>query len=124
VGQSEAMTGARGQIIWIVALILSTTAIIYLERLEIGAPERSAPVAADLVTAAAKALAAAEERHQNFPEDAESATALVLALSVAVQAGAIEDVEGRARVAALRTPVRAAPGWDSVGVLADLTFGP
>ena len=38
---NEALRGARGQIVWILALAISTTAIIYLERLDIGAPTSS-----------------------------------------------------------------------------------
>lgn len=120
-GNSEALTGARGQIIWIAALVLSTTAVIYLERLDIGAP--SAPVSASLAVSATKALEAAEERHQAAPGDAEAASALVLALSVAVQAGALDAAEGQARAAVLRAASSSAPGWASVSVLADLTFG-
>jgi len=77
--QSDALNGARAQIIWIVALILSTTAIIYLERLDIGAPGRSGAVSADLMASATQALAAAEQRHEASPKDIEAATALVLA---------------------------------------------
>ena len=38
----EALEGARGQIVWIVALALSTAAIIHLEQLDVGAPVNAA----------------------------------------------------------------------------------
>ncbi len=122
-GQSEAMTGARGQITWIGALVLSTTAIIYLERLDIGTPGRSSVVSADMAATATSTLAAAEQDHQASPKDAGSATALLLALSVAVQAGAVDAADAKARVAALRAQSAGAPGSDAVRVLTDLTFG-
>ena len=123
-GQSEAMTSARGQIVWILALVLSTTAIIYLERLDIGTPRRSAMVSADLAASASDALTNAEQRHQAAPGDPQAAAGLALALFVAVQAGALELSEGRAREAALRGQAEGAPDWESLAVLAALTFGP
>ena len=120
-GQSEALTGARGQIIWIAALVLSTTTVIYLERLDIGSPP--APVPANLAVSAKNALEAAEGRHKAAPQDAEAASALVLALAVAVQAGALDAAEGKARAAVLLRAGSTAPEWASVSVLIDLTFG-
>ncbi|OJF93673.1 hypothetical protein AX760_21600 [Pararhizobium antarcticum] len=120
------MIAARGQIIWILALILSTSAIIYLERLDIGAPahEPETPVSDDLVVSANQALAAAERRFEASPGDAQSAAALVLALSVAVQAGVLDISDGRARAEAFRGQGSvAAPEWGAIEVLADLTFG-
>lgn len=119
--QNDALTGARGQIVWIAALVLSTTAVIYLERLDLGAP--AAPVSGILSGSAMEALATAEERHQATPKDPEAASSLVLALAVAVQAGALSAAEGQARAAVLREASSTAPGWASVSVLADLTFG-
>lgn len=128
--RSEALTGARGQIIWILALILSTSAIIYLEQLDVGAPER--PVASEamkstdsaLALSAAKALRAAESRYQEFPEDPDAAVALVLALAVAVQVGTLNPADGRARAKIPRIQAaRAAVEWPALGVLADITFG-
>jgi hypothetical protein len=127
--RSEALIGARGQIVWILALILSTSAIVYLERLEIGAPEKpvASPAMKDtddaLVLSASEALIAAEARLQAFPEDPGAAAALVLALAVAVQAGALDPTEGRTRAVAPRIQAsRAIAEWPAVGVLAEITF--
>lgn len=120
------MTAARGQIVWILALILSTTAIIYLERLDIGAPpaDRATPVSNDLIVSASDALAAAEHRFRALPGDAQAAATLVLALSVAAQAGALEISEGRTRAEALRGQVDVAtPNGQAINILANLTFG-
>lgn len=120
---SEAWTGARSQIIWILALVLSTTAIIYLEHLDLGAVGRSMPVSAELVEAAAESLANAERDYLASPE-AQSASDLILALSVAVQAGVLDVKDGRVRVETLRKQAAAgAPQWEAVSVLAGLTFG-
>lgn len=118
---NEAIAGARGQIVWILALVLSTTAIIYLESLDIGAPGPSAPVSAGLAASATEALAAAELRYM-ASADARSAAALVLALVAAVQAGALDIAEGRARIAPLRAEAAQAPEWATIAVLTDLTF--
>jgi hypothetical protein len=124
VRQNEALMGARGQIVWILALVLSTVAIIYLERLEIGVAKPIAEVSAELSARATEAMIAAEQRHRALPGDPKSAAALVLALSVAVQAGGLEASEGRARVERLRSQTTAAtPEWEAVAVLADITFG-
>jgi hypothetical protein len=124
VRHSEAMMGARGQIVWILALVLSTVAIIYLERLDIGVVRPSGAVSAETYARATEALIAAEQRHDALPGDPKSAAALVLALSVAVQAGMLEISEGRERVETLRRQAtEATPEWAAVAVLADLTFG-
>ena len=125
--QSEALTGARGQIAWILALVLSTSAIIYLERLDMGTPsigasDRTAAGPTALSDRAAAALGAAEKRHADAP-DGTSAAALALALVAAVQAGALDLAEGRARLAPVRAEVALAPNGAGVAVLADLTFG-
>jgi hypothetical protein len=124
VRQSEALMGARGQIVWILALVLSTVAIIYLERLDIGVAKPKAEVSAEISARATEAIIAAEQRLRALPADSKSAAALVLALSVAVQAGSLEISEGRARVERLRSLTTAAtPEWEAVAVLADITFG-
>jgi hypothetical protein len=120
--QSEAMMGARGQIVWILALVLSTMTIIYLERLDIGAPEKPTPVSTRLAVAATEALATAEKRYEASP-DSGTAAALAVALTAAVQAGVLGLAEGQARLAPLRVEAALAPEWPAVKVLADLTFG-
>jgi hypothetical protein len=127
--RSEAFIGARGQIVWILALILSTSAIIYLEQLDIGAPEGSVASPAKkstdsaLALSASEALIAAEARLKAFPEDPDAAVQLVLALVAAVQAGALDPTEGRTRAVAPRIQAsRAAAEWPAVGVLAEITF--
>ena len=120
--QSDALNGAREHIAWIVALALSTSAIIYLENLDMGLPARSAPVSTELARSAAQALAAAEQRRGTNPDDLDATVELILALSVAVQAGVMDPSEGQSRVAVLRKETEDTPGWESVNVLADLTF--
>jgi hypothetical protein len=122
--QSDALNGAREHIAWIVALALSTSAIIYLENLDMDLPRRSAPVSTELARSAAQALAAAEQRRRTNPDEMGAAVELVVAVSVAVQAGIMDPAEGQARVAVLRKETEDTPGWESVNVLADLTFAP
>lgn len=120
--QSEAMTGARGQIAWILALIMSTAAIIYLERLDLGAPASLVASSTGLAAQATGAVTAAEDRYRAAPDPA-SAAALALALVAAVQAGALDPAEGRARLAPLRTEAALSPEGAAIAVLARLTFG-
>lgn len=120
--QSEALNGARGHIAWIVALALSTTAIIYLENLDIGQPKRSHAVLAELAESATQALVVAEQRHLSTPADPDAAIGLILALSVAVQAGVLDPAEGRSRVASLRRAIPDVQVLEAVDVLVDLTF--
>lgn len=123
--RSEALSNARGQIVWILALVLSTATIIYLERLDISAPaKQSAQVTSALRSSAAEALITADARYKAHSDDPQAAAGLVLALSVAVQAGAIDSAEGRARLEAPRSHAAAnTEDWRAVAVLADLTFG-
>ena len=128
----EALAGARGQIVWIVALAVSTATIIQLERLDLGTPpatvaeaptdgQRDIPLASD----AYEALAAAAARVKAAPDDPDAAASLLLALSVAVRAGSLDREAGRTRALALMDKAAAAgPEWDPVLVLARLTFGP
>lgn len=120
--KSEALSGARGQIAWILALVLSTTAIIYLENLDIGAPERPVAVSKHLADQATAALRAAEERHAVAP-DASSAAALALALVAAVQTGSLDAAEAQSRLAPLRADVALTPIGPVIEVMEDLTFG-
>ncbi len=117
---SEALMGARGQLAWILALVLSTATVIYLENLDIGAVARSAPASDEAVALAASALSGAEAAYRTSP-DARSAADLVMALCLAVQAGALDLSEGQTRVEALRE--QATRGRDAVAALIALTFG-
>lgn len=125
---SEALIGARGQIAWILALTLSTAAIIQLERLDIGTQAEAAKAAAKATDArlsgeAKAALAEAEAGLAASPADAAAAASLLLALSTAVQAGALEVNEGRIRADVLWTKAAAAgPTWRPAIVAAALTF--
>lgn len=120
--QSEALIGARGQIAWILALVLSTTAIVYLEHLDVGAPAQARTTSVHLAAQANEALRAAEERHKIAP-DASSAVALALALIAAVQANALDVAEGGERFAPLRTEVSLTPNGPVIEVMAKQTFG-
>lgn len=125
---SEALIGARGQIAWILALTLSTAAIIHLERLDIGnqqAAEAAAAQATDarLAGEAQAALAEAEARLAASPSDATVVASLLLALSTAVQAGVLEPNEGHLRADELWDKAAAAgPAWRPAIVAAALTF--
>jgi len=124
--QSEAMTGARGQIVWIAALVISTASIIYLERLDIGlSPGSARGLQSEVQTSAAvQALVLAEARFQAAPTDPQVAAALIQALSVAVLAGALDAAEARTRTEDLRDLAAVgAPDWPAVSVLADIAFG-
>lgn len=129
---NEALAGARGQIVWIVALVVSTATVIQLERLDLGTPPdavakaradglRDIPLASD----ASRVLAAAAARVKAAPDDPDAAASLLLALTVAVKAGSLDREAGRTRALALMDKAAAAgPAWDPVLVLARLTFGP
>jgi hypothetical protein len=125
---NEALNGARGQIVWIIALIFSTTAIIQLERLEVGAPKAVSvvrPYDAAIAAAAGRELALAEARETAAPEDPQAAASLLTAICLAVQAGILDVDAGRVRAEALRERTSTAgPAWQSAAVLASMTFPP
>lgn len=126
---NEEFKGARGQIVWILALMISTAAIIYLEQLDIGAP--TPPIMTDQfkttnVTFTAKTvtmLAEAEARFAAAPNDPEAAASLLLAVTVAVQAGAMNGRTGRARVEAIQDrAAMAGIEWQPLMVWVAITF--
>ena len=126
---NEALRGARGQIVWILALAISTTAIIYLERLDIGAP--TPPVMPDqfqttdatLTAKTVTMLAEAETRFAAAPNDPEAAASLLMALTVAVQAGSLSEDTGRARVEAIHDrAAMAGIEWQPLMVWAAMIF--
>lgn len=119
---SEALINARGHIAWILALATSTTAIIYLEQLDIGAPPQPRATSAALAAKASEALRAAEELNA-VTHDARSAAALALALVAAAQAGALDMAEGQERLAPLRAEAGLTPYGPVIEVMAELTFG-
>ena len=126
---NEALRGARGQIVWILALAISTTAIIYLERLDMGAPTSSVmpdhfqTTDARLTAKTVMMLAEAEARLAAAPNDPEAAASLLLALTVAVQVGSINEGTGRARVKSISNrAAMAGPEWQPLMVWAAMTF--
>jgi len=129
--RSENFVGARGQIVWILALVVSTATIIQLERLDTGVVPKAGSGGEGslrhdpaLMDAAKEALALADARQQAAQNDPMAKVSLLLALSVAVQAGALDLNEGRARADAIRAQAAVgSPAWQSVAVLAELTFG-
>lgn len=125
---SEALIGARSQIAWIAALTLSTMAIIHLERLDIGAEnaaQKAVAAATDarLSAEATAALAEAEARLAASPADATAAASLLVALSTAVQAGALDIDVARRRADELWDRAGSAgPIWRPAVIAAALTF--
>lgn len=125
---SEAFIGARGQIAWILALTLSTGAIIQLERLDIGTQAAAVQKAAEATSAklageAGMALTEAEARLTASPNDPEAAASLLLALSAAVQSGAMETDEARIRADKLWDKAAAAgPQWTPAVISAAIVF--
>lgn len=126
---NEALRGARGQIVWILALAISTTAIIYLERLDIGAPEatvkpdRFHTTDATLTAETVRMLAEAEARFAVTPNDPGAAASLLLALTVALEAGSINEATGRARVKPISDlAAMAGPEWQPLMVWTAMTF--
>jgi hypothetical protein len=125
---SEALIGARAQIAWILALALSTAAIIHLERLDIGTQAEAKIAAAKLEDArlfdeTKRALAEAESRFADAPGNAVAAASLLLALSNAVEAGALGFTEGRMKADDLWViAAKAGPEWTPAIVAAGLTF--
>ena len=124
----EALIGARGQIAWILALTLSTAAIIRLEHLDLGTRKAAVEAAAKatdarLATEAAAALAEARSRLAASPTDAEAAASLLLALATAVEAGALDPAEARTQADLLwDKAAKAGPAWRPGIVAAALTF--
>lgn len=115
---NEALTGARGQIAWIVALVVSTVAILYFESLGMGAPPRAVPAGVlqanklETANSADAMLAEAEAQYAAAPEDAGTAAALLVALAVAVEVGSIDATDGHARVGSiLQEATAAGPEW-------------
>jgi hypothetical protein len=125
---SEALIGARSQIAWIAALTLSTVTIIHLERLDIGAQEAAqkalaAATDARLSGEATAALAEAKARMAAAPTDATAAASLLLALSTAVRAGALDIDEARRQADELWEKASdAGPAWRPGIIAAALTF--
>lgn len=126
---SEATVGARAQIVWIVALVISTAVILHLERLDVGGPSTSSGAAvsqqADPAQAAKAAglLADAQARLVENPNDADAAAAVLLALSVAVQTGAIDVDVSKARVdAVLARATKAGRDWQPILVWAAMAY--
>jgi hypothetical protein len=125
---SEALLGARGHIAWILALTFSTVAIFHLENLSLAsqeAAEREAALQTDarLSAEAGAALAEAEARQAASPADPAAAASLLLALSAAVQAGAVEIDPARMRADTLwELAGQAGPAWRPAIVSAALTF--
>ena len=126
---NEALRGARGQIVWILALAISTTAIIYLERLDIGVPAPTVmhdyfqTTDATLTTKTVMMLAEAEARFSAAPNDPEAAASLLLALAVSVQVGSTNEETGRARVKSISDrAAMAGPEWQPLMVWAAMIF--
>ena len=126
---NEALRGARGQIVWILALVISTTAIIYLERLNIGAPtptvmpDHLQTTDATLTAKTVMLLAEAEGRFAAAPNDPGAAASLLLALTVAVQVGSTTEGTGLARVKSIiDRAAMAGPEWQPLMVWAAMIF--
>ena len=126
---NEALRGARGQIVWVLALAISTTAIIYLESLDIGAPtpaampDRLQTTDAMVTAKTVMMLAEAEVRFAAAPNDPGAAASLLLALTVAVQVGSINEGTGRARAKSINDrAAMAGIEWQPLMVWAAITF--
>ncbi len=126
---NEALRGARGQIVWILALAISTAAIIYLERLDVSAPTPTVmpdhfQITDETLTAkTVKMVAEAEARFAATPDDPEAAASLLLAVTVAVQVGSIGEETGLARVRSItERAAMAGIEWQPLMVWAAITF--
>lgn len=100
--------GARAQVAWILALVLSTAAIVYLERFDLNpassrldAANPFGTASADIAKEATAALAAAEAAYSAEPDDTPTGALLLVALSVAANAGVTDAEDAAARAAAL-----------------------
>lgn len=124
---SEAFSGGRAQMAWIIALIISTAAIIQLERVDTAALTRipvAAPPEPSLHADASELLTLAETRFESEREDPQAAAQLLQALAIAVQAGVLDHAEGRARAENISAAHSAKPSadWLAARTLAALTF--
>lgn len=125
---SEAWLGARGHIAWILALTLSTIAIIHLENLSLAdqeEAERAAALQTDarLSAEARAALAEAEARQAASPSDPAAAASLLVALSAAVEGGVVELDQARMQADRLwELAGQAGPAWRPAIVSAAMTF--
>jgi hypothetical protein len=107
----EGLLRARGQIVFVVALVLSTAFIIYLETLDTEeriqsrvstelARQRGAPlsVSPPLVSAVTTSMRKAQEAYRQEPDAAANRASLLTSVSSAVQLGIIDSAEGHSQI--------------------------
>ena len=107
----DGLLKARGQLVFVTALIFSTAVIIYLEALdteeriqsrvaaELAQQRRvAAPIPAPLGSALATAMRRAEDAYGRAPGAPASRTAMLASISSAVQLGIVGQAEGLSRV--------------------------
>ena len=129
---SENLLRARGQIAWILALIVSTATIVHLEKLdsELRASQRdlsggvtSTDFDNDTLAMVQNALVNARKAYAAQPADPAAETAIIVALASAVQAGMLGMAEGRELYAAIASDKTArTPELDAARALARIIF--
>lgn len=119
---------ARGQIAWILALIVSITIIVQLEQVDFGkrlALLEENPLARTQlsVEAATKALADARTALQASPQNPHARAVMLVALSIANQAGIVADDTGQAEAQSLIATAHPDDAlWQSALILATASF--
>ena len=129
---SENLLRARGQIAWILALIVSTATIVHLEKVDIELREsqrdlsggaNSPPLDTETHAMVQNALAGAHKAYAAQPEDPAAETAMIVAVASAVQAGILGRAEGRDLLAGIASQDTAGtPGLNAARALARITF--
>ena len=119
----EGLLRARGQIVFVTALVLSTAFIIHLETLDTEeriqsrvsaelARQRGAPasVSPPLASAVAAAVRRAQDAYGREPEAAASRASLLASVSSAVQLGIIGSAEGHSQIQRILDDMERRPG--------------
>jgi hypothetical protein len=98
----ENLIKARGQIVFIVALVVSVVAIIWLEAFDPvpprNGPPELRPMPESVLAAAGAALKSAEADYAADPRSETALAAMLTALATAVQVGLLTEAEGSNRV--------------------------
>lgn len=99
----EGLRLARGHIVWILALVVSTAVIVQLERVQFAVPPAADRTAVPVSTkeAIVEALDATRIVLSERPENPAAAAALVIALETSAQLGALTAAEIEDDLAAL-----------------------
>ena len=129
----DGLLKARGQLVFVTALIFSTAVIIYLEALDTEeriqsrvsaevARQRGAPASASppLVSAVTTLVRKAQDAYGQEPEAAANRASVLTSVSSAVQLGIIGSAEGQSRIQRILDDMERRPGERNVALASAL----